>query len=188
MTITTELRVLTAESDIPELARVKAAAFKDSPFHIAMYPVKDEKAMLAFYDARERQAFLNPRRTIVAVVDSNSKELTILAWARWLIPLAIINKQRAVSGESPLLYTVDSVSKTRAEAPEGANIAFRTAFLDWCYSLHQTHGINDEEDYGKLIRSSIIPRLKTPNNITIKSSSTLQLIRTRGVRGTHPCC
>jgi hypothetical protein len=34
-----EIRVITTESDIPQLARVKTAAFKDYDLHVAMYPV-----------------------------------------------------------------------------------------------------------------------------------------------------
>jgi surfactin synthase thioesterase subunit len=78
-----EIKVVTAELDIPQLAGVKTAAFRDSPLHAAMYPVKNENAMLEFYGARERVELLNPMQTLVAVVDTSRSSPAIIAYARW---------------------------------------------------------------------------------------------------------
>lgn len=65
-----QVKLITDESDIPQLAQVKTAAFKSYSLHASMYPVENESVMQTFNEERERLELLNPFWAIVAVVDT----------------------------------------------------------------------------------------------------------------------
>jgi hypothetical protein len=157
---TLEIRVITAESDIPQLCRVKTAAFRDGPLHAAMYPVEDEDIMQTFYEDRERIELSNPSQFLVAVVDTNREASTIVAYARWAIPLNLVKEQLAASGDSSMADRLDSVvmnlRNKGPSVPDGTNIPLHTAYVGGAIKMYNTHG-DRERDYSKHIYSSAPP-------------------------------
>lgn len=149
-----QVRLITAESDIPQLARVKTAAFKNYSLHASMYPVENGSIMQTFNEERERLELFNPSQSIVAVVDTSSGSSRIIAYARWHIPLQVVNKQQTASAN---LSAVDksrsapsTIHTTRPPAPEGTNIPLYTTFLESLGAMRSMHW-DKEKDYSQYI-------------------------------------
>ena len=149
-----EIRVITAESDIPQLGRVKTAAFRDGALHATMYPVGNENIMQKFYEDRERLEFSNPCQVHVAIIDTSSAAPTIVAYARWLIPLNIVREQQVGSGD--LGSVMIDLRQKRPPLPDGTNVPLYTAYMDGVTKMYNTHGDN-EKDYSKHIYSYVPP-------------------------------
>jgi hypothetical protein len=150
-----EIRMITTESDIPQLARVKTAAFKDYDLHVAMYPVENGDVMQTFNEERERLEILNPSQTIVAVVDASRGSPTIVAYARWHIPSSVLRKQETAFIDPSTQDKLDSASsfnlhKSRPPPPPGTRMLLYTAFLEELSKMRSTHW-DRERDYSKSI-------------------------------------
>lgn len=131
---------------------MKAAAFRDNPLHVAIYPVANENVMEVFFQERERLELLDPSQALVAVVDTSLERPTIVAYARWSLPLRLINEmQQTASG--PLLAKDVSLTRFSNNAskcpplPDGSNATFNAVFLSKI-AIKRSQYFHKETDYG----------------------------------------
>ena len=149
-----EVKLITGDSYLEQLARVKMAAFKNYDLHANMYPIQNEELMQRFYKERERFEISNPSQTLVAIVDTSRAELTIVAYARWHIPSIVVREQLAATTDSSTKGELDSVPMhlrtNRPPPPEGTNIPLYTSFIEKLAEMRRTYW-DHERDYSKLI-------------------------------------
>lgn len=145
------LRVITSESDCGSLARVRHAAFKDSPLDALMYPVQNEDALREMYEKREGLELSDPSNVLVAVTDTSLGSPTIIAYARWHLPRRLI-KAVQQNASSPPGAKTESLTESyhnmsnHPPLPAGSNASLDAAFLEELATKRSMH-FDTENDY-----------------------------------------